>query len=90
MGAGWTGERGMESRTREEEVLVWDCDPECPVAALDEQAGHLVSGKPTGTKRGDRRDEDTYGDMNVRFGGVPVTGYGDAGGASRFFKVVRG
>lgn len=57
--------------------------------ALDEQAGHLVSGKPTGTKRGDKRDEDAYGDMNARFGGVPVTGYGDEGGASRFFKRVR-
>lgn len=57
--------------------------------ALDQQAGHLVSGKPTGTKRGDKRDEDAYGDMNARFGGVPVTGYGDEGGASRFFKQVR-
>lgn len=57
--------------------------------ALDQQAGHLVSGKPTGTKRGDKRDEDAYGDMNARFGGVPVTGYGDEGGASRFFKRVR-
>ena len=49
-------------------------------AVLDEQSGELQSGDPCGIKAGGQLN--TFG---VFAGGIPVTGYGDAGGASRFF-----
>lgn len=45
---------------------------------LDEQSGNLTSGKPTGNKN---RGNGYHGN----FGEIPVTGFGDSGGASRFF-----
>ena len=53
-----------------ETIAAYDCAPGCPVAALDEQSGKLTSG--TGAES---RPE-----------GTPMVSYGDAGGASRFFK----
>lgn len=53
---------------------------EVAVIILDEQSGILTSGKPCGTKTGNNNN--VFG----RFaGGIPVTGIGDSGGASRFF-----
>jgi site-specific DNA-methyltransferase (adenine-specific) len=52
--------------------------------ALDEQAGELTSGKPSGMKAGGQLN--CYGTFA---GGIPVTGYGDTGGASRFFYVAK-
>jgi len=46
---------------------------------LDEQSGILKSGKPRGIRRAKNR---VYGRFRQ---GMPVTGYGDSGGASRFF-----
>ena len=46
---------------------------------LDEQSGFLKSGKPQGIRRAINR---VYGRFRQ---GMPVTGYGDSGGASRFF-----
>lgn len=50
---------------------------------LDQQTGTLTSGKPSGMKTAGNND--VYG----KFGSVPVTGYGDSGGASRFFYVAK-
>lgn len=47
---------------------------------LDKQSGNLSSGKPAGIKAGGKLN--CYG---VFAGGIPVTGIGDSGGASRFF-----
>ena len=47
---------------------------------LDAQSGELVSGKPVGIKAGNNNK--VFGQFA---GGIPVTGYGDTGGASRFF-----
>jgi site-specific DNA-methyltransferase (adenine-specific) len=47
---------------------------------LDEQSGNLLSGKPAGFKTGGQAN--CYGKFS---GGIPVTGIGDSGGASRFF-----
>ena len=47
---------------------------------LDEQSGELTSGKPEGMKTGGRGNAFGY-----YKGGIPVTGIGDSGGASRFF-----
>lgn len=50
--------------------------------ALDRQSGHLVSGQPSGMKNA---DNNIYG----QYGKVPITGFGDEGGASRFFFKVQ-
>jgi len=54
-------------------------DPES-ATELDRQTGQLSSGTPSGTKAGNNNN--IYGQFA---GGMPVTGYGDTGGASRFF-----
>jgi DNA modification methylase len=52
-------------------------------AEMDRQTGELTSGKPVGVRKA----------MNKVYGqyapGQPVTGYGDTGGASRFFYVAK-
>lgn len=51
---------------------------------LDEQSGMLTSGKPSGIKAGGKLN--CYGEYA---GGIPVTGIGDSGGASRFFYTAK-
>ncbi|MDR3715774.1 MAG: site-specific DNA-methyltransferase [Puia sp.] len=51
---------------------------------LDEQSGTLESGQPSGIKAGKEK-----GIFGKYAGGQPVTGYGDVGGASRFFYVAK-
>jgi hypothetical protein len=55
-------------------------------AALDEQSGTLTSGKP-----GIRRKEHETTSMSGRLGltGMKESGFGDSGGASRFFYVAK-
>jgi hypothetical protein len=55
------------------------CEDGCAVRMLDEQAGPLKSGKPSGT----RKAKHHFG--NTVEQGTALTGYGDSGGASRFF-----
>lgn len=50
---------------------------------LDEQSGHLQSGKPSGVRKA---QNNIYGEYAV---GQPITGYGDSGGASRYFYRVQ-
>lgn len=52
---------------------------------LDRQTGELTSGKPAGI-HGSDAERNAYGKFK---GGIPVTGYGDSGGASRFFYVAK-
>jgi site-specific DNA-methyltransferase (adenine-specific) len=54
------------------------CD-DAAAEALDRQSGHLVSGEPMGVRKAENH---IYGQYK---GGMPITGYGDEGGASRFF-----
>lgn len=63
-----------------EEIPAYECVPGCPVAMMDAQSGELKSGKPSGTRNADSM---TFG--QVRGNGSTLTGFGDAGGASRFF-----
>lgn len=51
---------------------------------LDLQSGYLKSGKPSGTRKA--LNGVIYGQYAP---GTPITGFGDAGGASRFFFQVR-
>lgn len=50
-------------------------------ALLDEQSGHIKSGKPSGKRNGSDHNV-AYADIAK---GSDLTGYGDQGGASRFF-----
>lgn len=73
--AGYGDEDGNET------VPEWSCAPGCPVAALDQQSGDSKS--PLGMVRGANR---TGGIMGAAGGHhESETGYGDSGGASRFF-----
>ncbi len=64
-----------------EEVADWACVEGCPVQELDQQSGHLKSGK-MGAK-----SYQMWGVNGIYGGGKehPATYYGDEGGASRFF-----
>ena len=64
-------------------VPVWTCAPGCPVAGLDAQSG--LSHSPVVIGRGANRGQEGWG----MGGGVVVAGFGDTGGASRFFKQVK-
>jgi len=59
----------------------WECEPDCPVAALDAQSG--VSTSPSNPVTRGASPLFGIGDKGL---GV---GYGDTGGVSRFFKQVQ-
>lgn len=56
---------------------------EAAAALLDEQSGERKSGKPNGAKR------NVSGPFLAHANGADLTGYGDTGGASRFFYVAK-
>ena len=55
---------------------------ESAASLLDQQVGILKSGKPSGKRN-------TEGGYHKKYGSIPVTGYGDRGGPSRFFYVAK-
>lgn len=59
------------------------CLSEDAAALLDEMSGTLTSGKPNGAK------SNVSGPFLAHANGVDLTGYGDTGGASRFFYVAK-
>lgn len=71
-----TNEDGTET------VANWQCAPDCPVAALDEQSGDLHARGNTTVK--DHGSD--YAASSYHFGGRETAFAGDKGGASRFFK----
>jgi DNA modification methylase len=72
----YADENGME------EIDAYDCTETCPIGMLDKQSGTLKSGKP-----GTRKKPHETTSMSGRLGltGEIETGYGDSGGASRFY-----
>jgi site-specific DNA-methyltransferase (adenine-specific) len=56
---------------------------EFAASAMDEQSGILKSGQPIGIRKAKNR---IYGDLGQ---GSAIAGYGDSGGASRFFYVAK-
>jgi len=62
----------------------WECVEGCPVKELDEQSGELHSGKPAKDGYFGQRHSDKGYSGNIAVGSE-MTGYGDDGGASRFF-----
>jgi DNA modification methylase len=82
-GISTNGHRGQETvppRPEQECAPVWDCAPDCPVAAMNAQSGASAS---TMHPRGDSRAS--------TFNASPApsassTGYADTGGAARYFN----
>lgn len=70
------GEFGIET------VDDWECEPGCPVAEIDEQSGESESPSTPVT----RGESPLFGIGSEGLG----VGYGDKGGASRYFKQVGG
>lgn len=77
-GSGLHGSRSLGETT--EEVEAWECHPECPCAMFPETA----SGKPSGRRMARSGESGIYGSDECR-AGSELTGFGDAGSASRFF-----
>ncbi len=65
-----------------ETIQGWDCAPECSVRAMDEQSGQL--GKSSGGNSNAGSGTFTFGQDAARIG--KSCGFGDSGGASRFFQ----
>lgn len=93
---GYDGGRGTNPRPDQshgdadgtETVPAWECAEGCPVRLLDEQVGSLTSGAPAVRRES---GADRSGNTGAAFGaesrpaGSQMVGYGDTGGASRFF-----
>lgn len=71
-----------------EVVEAWECAPDCPVADIDRQSGVTVS---TGGRAYQNTNDMYSGGWSHTGRGLPVDpGFGDVGGASRYFKQVGG
>lgn len=70
-----------------EEAPNWDCTPDCPVGLLDKQSGITQSGQvlPHYT-RNPGAQLSSGGICQTGLKSIPLTGYGDKGGTSRFYK----
>lgn len=73
-----------------ETVEAWDCVEGCPVRALDAQTGTLVSGSVADHHMRNNSTQPSDGGFSGKFGDTALMGYGDAGGASRFFPQFEG
>ena len=75
---------GYGGDDRRETISAWDCDPGCPVLAMDEQSGVALSARPF------IRATDASGGLlgRPKPSGSVMRGYTDTGGVSRFFKVI--
>jgi site-specific DNA-methyltransferase (adenine-specific) len=69
----------------QEEIPVWECVDGCPVKALDGQSGVLTSGSVRPGYMRNSSTQPSRGGFEGGFGDAPLTGFGDSGGASRFF-----
>jgi DNA modification methylase len=79
----WQGpEKRSDGASRGGTVRVWKCAPGCAVAMLDEQTGEAGGG--FGTRGSTANAGAEQGLFGIRATGETV-GYGDTGGASRFF-----
>lgn len=92
-GPAWHGgQDGLQERHMDgETVAAWSCVDGCPVAELDAQSG--ISQSSVGTQKYKRADTSGWVERGGSF--TPgrewnAEGYGDVGGASRYFKQVGG
>jgi DNA modification methylase len=68
----------------QEDIPVWECVEGCPIKALDEQSGDCP-GMPQTTQRKGDSNKGYCGGWGAD-GAEASPGYGDTGGASRFFE----
>jgi hypothetical protein len=81
---GLKGQRDLDERHLAGEMVEeWECAPGCPVAALDEQSGELISGANP-TSRSSDKFRDVFGAFAGQRSIEPARG-ADRGGASRFY-----
>lgn len=80
------GVSGTAGEDGKEEVADWNCEPGCPVSAMDTQSGILV------TRWGKQGESQGVGSMffgtHTPNGSSADRFIGESGGASRFFKQV--
>jgi len=65
------------------------CHPTCPVRKLDAQSGVITSGKVAPHHRRNNTMNPADGGYHGHFGDSQLIGYGDSGGASRFYPQFR-
>ena len=80
---GYAGADGKET------VEQWECEEGCPVGAMDQQSGDTSSTRSSGNENNPKRGGNTTPAWGMS-DGRETKDYRDSGGASRFFKVVRG
>ena len=83
------GDSGGASRffqTFEHDPETWECVPECPSKILNDQSGELKSGEVKPHHMRNSSSQPSKGGYSGGFGDAPLMGYGDSGGASRFFQ----
>lgn len=68
------------SNRGQETVEVWACVPDCPIRIMDEQSGKMKAGKAKSYLV-----ENTKSSWKNSSKYIRVSGFGDSGGASRFF-----
>jgi hypothetical protein len=72
-----------------ETIEAWECQEGCPVKAMDEQSGNTSSTRSSGNKNNPKRGGNTQPAWGMSDGRETVD-YRDSGGASRFFKQIKG
>lgn len=68
-----------------ETITAWNCHPDCPVGRLDAQSGTSKSTGGRGDHSGLIDNPAVYGAFSGDNKGASAGGFGDVGGASRFF-----
>ncbi len=87
--AGHAGQDGLTERHADGEVVeTWQCSEDCPVRLLDEQSGESRS---AGGRIGNKDGGEIYGGGKGLAGAYTAgdPGFGDTGGASRFFYTAK-
>lgn len=68
-----------------ENLAVYECQRNCPCHLLNNQTGVLTSGTVAAHHMKNSSQQASDGGFNGKYGDIPLTGYGDSGGAARFF-----
>jgi site-specific DNA-methyltransferase (adenine-specific) len=68
-----------------ETVAAYRCADGCPILALDQQSGTLKSGEVKSHYMRNNSSQLSNGGFHGKFGDCSLSGFGDSGGASRFF-----
>ena len=79
--------RGYSDESGQETVESWECVPGCPVAELDSQSGERPGSHDHTINPRKSKTLVVFGKMGEP--SLDRTGFGDKGGASRFFKQVQ-